>query len=43
VQVVSGWRVDSWDLCCQVVAEVVEVVGRIGYVAVMVADGRGCC
>jgi hypothetical protein len=28
----------SWGLWCRVVAEVVEVVGRIAYVVVMVAD-----
>jgi hypothetical protein len=28
---------------CRVVAEVVGVVGIIGYVAVMVADDMGCC
>jgi hypothetical protein len=40
VRVVSGWRVNSWCLLCQVVA---EVVGKNGYVVVMVADDMGCC
>jgi hypothetical protein len=43
VRFVSGWRVDSSGLWSRVVAEVVEVVGRIGYVAVMVADDMGSC
>jgi hypothetical protein len=43
VRVVSGWRVDSWGLWCRVVVKVVDVVGRIGFVAVMVADDKGCC
>jgi hypothetical protein len=34
---------DSWDLWCQVVAEVVVVVGRIGYVGVMEAGGAEGC
>jgi hypothetical protein len=36
VQVVNGWRVDSWDLWCRVVVGVVGVVGS--YVVVMVVD-----
>jgi hypothetical protein len=40
VRVVNGWQVNSWDLWCRVL---VEVVGRIGYVTVMVVDDRGCC
>jgi hypothetical protein len=35
VQVVSNWRVGSWGLWCRVM---VEVVGRINYVTVIVAD-----
>jgi hypothetical protein len=43
VRVASGWRVGSWGLWCRVVAEVVKVVGRIGYVVVMVVGDMGCC
>jgi hypothetical protein len=38
VQVVNGWRVDSWDLWCRVV---VGVVGS--YVVVMVVDNDEWC
>jgi hypothetical protein len=42
-QVVNGWRVGSWGLWCRVVMGVVEVVERIGYVVVVVADDTRCC
>jgi hypothetical protein len=38
-RVANGWRVGSWRLWCRVAAGVVEVVGRIGYVAVVVGHG----
>jgi hypothetical protein len=41
VRVVNDWQVDSWGLWCQIVAEVVEAVGRIGYVVVE-AENMGC-
>jgi hypothetical protein len=43
MRVTNGWRVGSWGQCCRVVAEVGEVVGRIGCVAVMVVGSEGCC
>jgi hypothetical protein len=42
-RVANGWRVDSWGLWCRVAAGVVEVVGRISYVAEVVVDDTGCC
>jgi hypothetical protein len=41
VQVVNGWRVNSWDLWCRVVVGVVGVVGS--YVVVMVVDNDEWC
>jgi hypothetical protein len=35
--------VDSWGLWCRVVAEVVEVVGRIGCAAMMADGDMRCC
>jgi hypothetical protein len=35
--------VDSWGLWCRVVAEVIEVVRRIGCVTVMAVGDMGCC
>jgi hypothetical protein len=43
VRVVGGWLADFWDPWCPSVAEVVVVVGRIGYAEVMVTDDEGCC
>jgi hypothetical protein len=40
VRVANGWRVGSWGLWCRVAA---EVVGRISYVAVVVADDMRYC
>jgi hypothetical protein len=42
VRVANGWQAGSWGLCCRVVAEVGEVVGRIGFVAMMVVGNGGC-
>jgi hypothetical protein len=39
----NGWRVDSWGQWCRAAARVVEVVGRMGYAAEVVADDTGCC
>jgi hypothetical protein len=42
VLVASCWRAGFWGQCCRVEAEVREVVGRIGCVAMMVV-GNGRC
>jgi hypothetical protein len=41
-RVANGWRLDSWGLWCRAAVEVVELIGRIRYVAVMVANDTGC-
>jgi hypothetical protein len=44
VRVVDGRSVDFWGLWCPDVAEVgAVVVGRIGYVEVMMVGGEGHC
>jgi hypothetical protein len=43
VRVVGGWLAEFWDPWYPGVAEVVVVVGRIGYAEVIVADDEGCC